>query len=111
MESDEAKNTFTLTLDWRTLPEEYDAFWKQRLGVALTPPEASALTIAAETGGVSAEQLAGYLGTTVQEAEGILKSLNRNALIHIRDGRAVIQEHLEKLVQEARASGSHNGND
>src|SRR5262249_19734024 len=106
IESDEAKNTFTVSLDWRILPEEYDVFWKKRLGVTLTPQEASALTIATETGGVSSEQLAGYLGITVQSAERIFNSLTRNALIHVTNSKAVIQEHLEKLVQEARAAQS-----
>jgi predicted HTH transcriptional regulator len=105
VESDEKANTFTLILDWRTLPQEFDVFWKQRLGVTLKPVEASALTIAAETGGISSEQLAAYLGTTVNDADVILKSLSRNALIHMKEGKAVIQEHLEQLVQEAR-SGS-----
>jgi hypothetical protein len=33
MESNSSANTFTLTLDWRTIPDNYNEFWKERLGV------------------------------------------------------------------------------
>ena len=39
--SDKTANTFTLTLDWREVPNTYDKFWKDRLGVQLTGQEAA----------------------------------------------------------------------
>ena len=35
MESNSSANTFTLTLDWRTIPDNYNEFWKERLGFKL----------------------------------------------------------------------------
>src|SRR5207302_7252228 len=48
-ESNPSSNTFTLTLDWREVPLIAEKFWKERLGVKLTPQEASALTLSADS--------------------------------------------------------------
>ena len=56
MESDESANTFTLTLDWREIPNAYDEFWKEKIGVHLSENEAQILNLALDPGGVSLEE-------------------------------------------------------
>jgi predicted HTH transcriptional regulator len=103
IQSNPKANTFTLTLDWRTLPEITDEFWKQRLGLKLTPHEAYALLLSAETNGTSAEEIAAAQGLYLDEGREIYKRLVKESLVSEKDGKIYIKDHLMQLVEEAKA--------
>ena len=48
MESNPSANTFTLTLDWRVIPDNYNSFWQERLGVKLSQSEATILNLSVD---------------------------------------------------------------
>ena len=102
IESNPEANTFTLILDWRELPDITDEFWKNRLGVNLTPQESSALLLSSAPSGTSAEEIASSQGIRVSEAAEVCANLVRNALVTQRDNRIYIQEHLKQLAEEAK---------
>lgn len=102
-ESNPRANTFTLTLDWRTLPEITDEFWKQRLGLKLTPQAAYALLLSAETNGTSAEEIAAAQGLYLDEGREIYQRLLKESLVSEKSGRIYIKDHLMQLVEEAKA--------
>lgn len=101
MVSDKAANTFTLTLDWREVPDTYDRFWKDRLGVGLTEQEAVILSLAGDPAGVSIEEAASATGLELESAEAALRKLERQVLVEHRAGRFHIKDHLQELVREA----------
>ncbi len=102
IESDPEANTFTLTLNWRELPDITDEFWKKRLGVNLTPQESAALLLSSDPSGTSAEEIASSQEIHVSEAAEICKAILRNALVVEKDNRIYIQEHLKQLAEEAK---------
>lgn len=105
VESNSSANTFTLTLDWRELPDTTDEFWKRRLGVVLDDQEAKALLLSANADGTTAEELASSLGIFVNDAITILNSLkNQKALIDEKKSKYYIKEHLKPLADEANES-------
>lgn len=104
-ESNQNANTFTLILDWRKLPEIADEFWKQRLGIKLTPQEAYALLLSAESTGTSAEEIAAAQGLLLDEGRTICQRLIKDALAKEKKGRIFISDHLKPLVEEAKGSG------
>jgi predicted HTH transcriptional regulator len=101
-ESSPGANTFTLILDWRELPEVADQFWKQRLGVVLSPHEAKALLLSAESDGVGAEEISSATGVLVDDANEIISALKIKALVDEKKNRINIKDHLRNLVAEAK---------
>lgn len=106
VESSSSANTFTLTLDWRELPDTTDEFWKRRLGVVLEAQEAKALLLtAADANGTTAEAVASSLGIFVEDAKTILDGLKTpKALVDEKKNRYYIKDHLKQLAEEARES-------
>jgi predicted HTH transcriptional regulator len=102
IETDTEANTFTLTLNWRELPDNTDEFWKKRLGVNLTPQESAALLLSSGPSGTSAGEIASSQGIRVSEAKEVCKALLRNVLVVEKDNRMYIQEHLKQLGEEAK---------
>lgn len=101
-ESNSSANNFTLTLDWRPMPEIADAFWKQRLGVSISPQESSALILAAEPGGVTIERIAAAQSLLIDEAQSLVRRLIKEGLVVESKGVVTAQEHLRNLVEEAK---------
>jgi hypothetical protein len=101
-ESSPASNTFTLTLDWRKVPDIADSFWKNRLGVKLTPQEAAALTLATDSAGISVQEIASNLGISVADAKGVSDALKKKALVDERKERICVKAHLAELAEEAK---------
>jgi hypothetical protein len=97
-ESDRKANTFTLTLDWRSIPNAYDEYWKERIGAQLTPNQATVLNLARDPDGITREQAASATGLRLDEAEVILDYLVRQVLVEEHAGRFRIQQHLRELV-------------
>jgi predicted HTH transcriptional regulator len=107
IESNSAANTFTLTLDWRLMPEDADEFWRRRLGVKLSSAEARALSLAAGRSGISAGEIAASQGIPTREAQNIVAKLIGQALVAERQDRIYISDHLRSLVEETRVD--HQG--
>ncbi len=105
IETNPSANTFTLTLDWRVIPDNYNSFWKTRLGVHLSPPEATILNLSAD--GVTAEEAASATGLAVDSAQAAIETLVRQALVEEKKGRFEIKDHLRALIQERSALTGH----
>ena len=101
-ESNSSANTFTLILDWRDMPDTSDAFWKGKLGLALTSQEATVLALSADPSGLTVEQAASSLGILIYDAEDIVRNLARQALVDKEGNRISIKAHLRALVEESR---------
>lgn len=101
-ESNSAANSFTLTLDWRPMPEIADIFWKQRLGVSISPQESAVLILASEPDGVSIERIAAAQSLLIDEARSLVQRLLKEGLVEERKGLVTAKEHLRELVEEAR---------
>ncbi len=99
MESDESANTFTLTLDWREIPNAYDEFWKDKIGVQLTESEAKILNLAFDTSGVSLEEAASATDGRLEDANQALGNLVRQVLVDEDAGRFRVKEHLRELAK------------
>lgn len=107
VESSNSANTFSLTLDWRELPDTTDEFWKTRLGVVLNSQESRILLLSSEPTGISSEETASTLGILIEEAREILEGLKtRKALVDEKKGRYIIKEHLKALAEEAKGQQS-----
>lgn len=104
MESNSAANTFTLTLDWRTIPDNYNEFWKDRLGVKLSQSEATILNLSVD--GLTVEHAASATGLPLDSAQEAIDTLVRQALVDQKKKRYVIKSHLKELLQER---GADNG--
>ena len=99
--SDKTANTFTLTLDWRDVPNTYDKFWKDRLGAQLTEQEVVILSLAGAAGGIGSEEAASATGLDLSDAEAALRKLQRQVLVEYQARRFYVKEHLRELVEEA----------
>ncbi|MDQ4077001.1 MAG: hypothetical protein M3220_12235, partial [Chloroflexota bacterium] len=96
-ESDEANNTFTLTLDWRPLTEIKDPLWHTRLGLSLTQQEADALQLTFEPDGASVQEIASALGIPLEDAQAITKRLIREQLVDEQDNHLYIVDRLRDV--------------
>jgi hypothetical protein len=97
MDSDRAGNSFTLTLDWRTIPEAYDAFWQTKLGVSLSSPEATILNLSVEPGGIGLDEAVSATGISIDETRGAIANLIRQSLISEKSQRYYIKDHLRDI--------------
>ncbi|HZU11444.1 MAG TPA: ATP-binding protein [Chloroflexota bacterium] len=100
--SDPEHNSFTLVLDWHRLLDVSDTFWRERLGVKVSPEEALALSLAADAGGATPEEIASAAAITVAAARHVSDDLCKKALVYERDGRIFIQRHLQEVADQAR---------
>jgi predicted HTH transcriptional regulator len=98
MESNVSANTFTLTLDWRLVPDNYNSFWKDRLGVKLSQSEATILNLSVD--GLGVEEAASATGLPLDSAQEALNTLVRQALVDEKKGRFFIKDHLRDLLRE-----------
>lgn len=97
-ESDRQANSFTLTLDWRTIEDAYDAHWKARIGASVSANQAKLLNVALDPMGLTVAMAASATGLTVDEAGEQLRHLVRQVLLQEREGRYHLADHLRELV-------------
>ena len=97
--SDRVGNSFSLTLDWREVPDAYDTVWKEKLGVRLSETQATVLNLATDPGGITAHQVAAGTGCTLAEARESLRFLVHQVLLAEHDGRFHLQPHLREALQ------------
>ncbi len=104
IESNPSANSFTLTLDWRPIPENYDEFWKTKLGVKITLQQASILSLLADPDGFSVEEVASARGLLLEDAYAEIEHLVKQGLIYEKAKKYRIQDHLRQLLKEIRES-------
>lgn len=97
-ESDREANTFTLTLDWRPVVDASDSYWKQKIGVTLSPEQAAVLNACIGSRGIVCASAAMAAGVTTDDAQEMLDHLMLQGLVERRGGRFHIQDHLQELV-------------
>jgi predicted HTH transcriptional regulator len=97
-ESNPAANTFTLTLDWRPVPEQLDQFWLEALGARVSPAEARILSLCGEPPGLSAAEIAAATDTPLDDAESAIERLKVNALLEEAKGRVVLPQRYRTLL-------------
>jgi hypothetical protein len=105
MESDEAANTFTLTLDWRPVPDAYDRFWKDRIGARVNPAQATILNLALDPSGVGPAEAASATGLALSAADEALAYLKLQVLVEQRKGRYHVRADLRELVEAGDPEG------
>lgn len=98
-DSDRAANSFTLTLDWREVPNAYDRFWKETLGVDVSAVQATILDLATDPGGISAHQAAAGTGELLDDARDALTHLVHQVLLDEKDDRYHLAPHLRRMIE------------
>lgn len=98
MDSDAKSNTFTLTLDWRSVPEDHDAFWLDKLGVKLTGEQAGILSLLSDPEGFSVEEIASARGLLLEDARSYIEYLTTQGLISENNSKYVIRDYLRELI-------------
>lgn len=105
IESSSAANTFSLVLDWRALPQDYDEFWNSRLGAKISPTEARVLELCAAADDMTLPRIATALGQPLDDVAAMLNRLVINALLQRRKDFFVLVDHLrEQAKQRGRST-------
>jgi predicted HTH transcriptional regulator len=103
VESSQERNTFRLTLDWRTLPTVVDKFWKETVGVSLSAVEAATVVLAAESKGTTLEAIVIAHGMRLDDVRAMVRKLTVNEMVAEADGKIVVHEKRREQVQQAKA--------
>ena len=98
IESNATANTFTLTLDWRPMDERIDEFWKQKLGVKLTPEQAGILSVLVTPEPFTLEQIASATGIYLSDAKAATDYLKLQGLIVEAEGKFALRADLAQLA-------------
>ena len=98
LETDRKANTFTLTLDWREVPDAYERFWKDSIGAQVTAEQALILDLATDPTGITAQQAAGGTGLPLDDAREALAYLVRQVLLNEKEGRYHLAGHLREAL-------------
>ena len=104
IESNANANTFTLTLDWRPLEEQIDDFWKQKIGVKITPEQAAILSVLVTPEPFTLEQIASACGLYLNDAKAATDYLKLQALITEEKGKYSLRPDLAKLAADRKQS-------
>ena len=97
--SDRPANSFTLTLDWRTVPNAYDQFWKNSIGVEVSAAQAQILNLATDRAGITDHQAAAGTGLLLDDARDSLAYLTRQVLLDEKEGRYHLASHLRDALK------------
>ncbi len=92
-------NSFTLTLDWRTVPNAYDRFWKDSIGVEVSGAQAQILNLATDRAGVTAHLAAAGTGLPLEDARDSLAYLTHQVLLSETLGRYHLAPHLRESLK------------
>jgi predicted HTH transcriptional regulator len=104
IESNSNANTFTLTLDWRSLEEHIDDFWKQKIGVKITPEQAAILSVLVTPKHFTLEQIASACGLYLNDTKAATDYLRIQALITEEKGKYSLRPDLAKLATGRKQS-------
>lgn len=95
--SNREANNFTLTLDWRPLPDLHDEYW-HRLGVKLTPDQAALLDLVRAKPEQTAEAISTAIGVEQARLQPDLSYLETQKLLDCDDGRYRVAKHLQDIL-------------
>ena len=98
IESDREGNTFSLTLDWREVPNAYDEVWKKKLGVQLTEQQAEVLNLVTDPAGITEYQAAAGTSMKLTDTRETLRYLVNQVLVEEHDGRFHLKAHHKELL-------------
>jgi len=98
-DSNASANSFTLILDWRKVPVVLDSFWKDRIGVRVTPQQARVLDLLVAPEGFTDNELASGTGFLLEDVQRDLQYLQVQGLVEMNGQRYLLREHLRALVQ------------
>jgi ATP-dependent DNA helicase RecG len=104
--SDPGQKRFQLTLHWRVLPKEVDGFWKQLIGVSVSPDQARLLAWLEQTGGAEIGLARLASGLSASETRKLIAGLEVNGLVELlgEEGeRLRLAPHIAELLSKARA--------
>ncbi len=93
-ESNEKANTFTLTLDWSTTPEDVDTYWNSLLGVRLTSLQAKVLNALSKLPSATLSVLERETGLGIEQLESALEFLVLQVLIEQDESNYRLASHL-----------------
>ncbi|MBT5926414.1 MAG: hypothetical protein HOH33_07325 [Verrucomicrobia bacterium] len=96
-ESDKESNSFTLTLDWRSVEDYYDAELKEKLGVKLTTEQACIFNLARSSDGISMQQASAGTGLSLDDTKKCINYLTTQRLVENTKGTISLAEHLDHL--------------
>jgi len=100
--SDEDRNRFRIELDSRPLQRLEDDFWKQRLGVTISPEEAQILGLLGNTGGsMTVYDVACGCGGLYADVQAMCDRLQFQGLLQHDNDTYRLQPHLQELAREA----------
>jgi predicted HTH transcriptional regulator len=98
IESNAGANTFTLTLDWRPLKQSVDGFWKQKLGVKITPEQANIMSLLSNPESFTLEQIASATGLYLSDAKEAVAYLKLQMLVTQEDNVFRLRSDLAELA-------------
>ena len=110
-DSDADLNSFSLTLDWREVPDTLDQAWKDRIGVRLSPQQAQILNLAVEVEGFRIEEAVAGAGLRVDDAREALSFLELQRLLRAEGERWYLAEHLRAIMDDPEGIGVEEGSD
>ena len=96
-ESDKESNSFTLTLDWRSVEDYYDPELKEKLGVKLTTEQACIFNLARSEDGISMQQASAGTGLSLDDTKKCINYLTTQRLLENTKGTISLAEHLDHL--------------
>ena len=96
-ESDKESNSFTLTLDWRSVEDYYDPELKEKLGVKLTTEQACIFNLARSSDGISMQQASAGTGLSLDDTKKCINYLTTQRLVENTKGKISLAEHLDHL--------------
>lgn len=100
--SDENHNRFRIELDSRPLQHIEDDFWKQRLGVSISPEEAQILGLLGNSSaGMTTHEICSGIGQRFSDTETMCQRLGFQGLIDQLDTCYRLKAHLQELAKEA----------
>jgi predicted HTH transcriptional regulator len=96
-ESDNESNSFTLTLDWRSVEDYYDPELKEKLGVKLTTEQACIFNLVRSSDGISMQQASAGTGLSLDGTKKCINYLTTQKLVENNKGTISLAEHLDHL--------------
>lgn len=102
--SDEDHNRFRIELDSRPIQRLEDDFWKQRLGVTVSPEEAQILGLLGNAStGMTLNEICSGIGQRFSETEAMCQRLCFQGLVDQTDDGYRLKAHLQDLARSAMA--------
>ncbi|MBW4671583.1 MAG: hypothetical protein KME60_30195 [Cyanomargarita calcarea GSE-NOS-MK-12-04C] len=109
VETDEQHNRFRIELDSRPLEIIIDAFWKQRLGVNVTPEAAKILGLLSNSAaGMSLAEICSGTGADSNDLIIMCQGLQKQMLIDCETEVYKLKSHLLDLAREASKGNENN---